>query len=64
MPSTSEAQAHTARMALAFRRGHLALADIPEGARHAVQSMSKMSEKQLRDYGHMQDHKPQKKSLL
>lgn len=64
MPSTSEAQAHIARMALAFRHGHLALADIPAGARAAVQSMAKMTNKQLEDYKWMADHRPKKKSLL
>ena len=64
MPASSPAQEHVARMAAAYKAGHLALADIPAGARAAVQSMAKMTNKQLDDYKYMADHKPKKKSLL
>lgn len=64
MPATSPQQEHVARMAQAYKHGHLALADIPAGARAAVQSMAKMTNKQLEDYKYMADHKPKKKSLL
>lgn len=61
MPAASEAQAHMARMAMGYKHGHLALEDIPKGAREAVQSMAAMAEDRLADFMHV---KPKKKTLL
>lgn len=50
MPASSEAQQHTAAMALAVKLGHKSLKDMPAGARASVKSMMSMSEDQLRDF--------------
>lgn len=62
MPAKSESQARLARMSMAHKHGHLALKDIPAGAREAVQSMAKMSEDSLKDFMHTA--KPKAKTIL
>jgi hypothetical protein len=62
LPAQSSRQANTARMAMAHKHGHLALKDIPAGAREAVQSMSKMAEDSLKDFMHTA--KPKAKTIL
>lgn len=59
MPATSYTQMHTARMAMAYKRGDLPLDKIPQGAHKAVESMAAMHESQLQDFMHMrkQGHK-------
>lgn len=53
MPSQSESQARTARVALQVKRQTMSLGDIePAGFRTAVQSMASMSETQLQDFTH------------
>lgn len=61
MPAQSEKQKHAAMMALAYKRGHLQLKDIPAGARATITQMAKMSEESL---GHFKHVKPKAKSLL
>jgi hypothetical protein len=61
MPATSQKQANTARMALAYKHGHLSLKDLPPGAREPVKSMAGMSEASLKDFTHT---KKKRKSLV
>jgi hypothetical protein len=62
MPAESLTQRNTARMAMGYKHGSLRLADIPEGAREAVQSMAQMEEGRLQEYMHLR--RPERGSLL
>lgn len=53
MPATSTKVMHTALMARAVKHGHKTLAEMPAGARSAIQSMMKMTDTQLEEYSHM-----------
>ena len=50
MPALSKAQRHVAIVAKRIKEGTLRLADVPEGMRDDVKSMSSMTLKQLTDF--------------